>query len=53
MIMGRVISTRKDTRIADREGEKAQAAQLSSQLPLGAMLVLSVVCRKVVGGWSC
>lgn len=37
---------RKVTRIADREGEKDQAVQLSSQVPLSAILVVSVVCRK-------
>lgn len=37
---------RKVTRIADIEGEKDQAVQLSSQVPLSAMLVVSVGCRK-------
>ena len=37
---------RKVTRIADTEGENDQAVQLSSQVPLSAMLVVSVACRK-------
>lgn len=46
--MGRVMLIAKVTRIADTEGEKDQAVQLSSQVPLSAMLVVSVGCRK---GW--
>lgn len=37
---------KKVTRIADTEGEKDQAVQLSSQVPLSAMLVVIVACRK-------
>ena len=37
---------RKVTRIAGTEGEKDQAVQLSSQVPLSAILVVSIGCRK-------
>jgi hypothetical protein len=37
---------RKVTRIAGIEGEKDQAVQLSSQVPLSAMLAVCVACRK-------
>lgn len=50
MKMGRVTLMTKVTRMAEMEGEKDQAAQLSSHVPLAAMLVRSVVCRKSVGG---
>ena len=48
MITGRVINTRKDTSIAEREGENAQAAQLSSQVPAIAILYAIVACRAKV-----
>ena len=49
--MGRVMLIAKVTRIADIEGEKDQAVQLSSQVPLSAMLVVSVSCRKSWWRW--
>ena len=44
--MGKVMLMAKVTRMADIEGEKDQAVQLSSQVPLSAMLEASVDCRK-------
>lgn len=44
--IGKVMLIRKVTRIADIEGEKDQAVQLLSQVPLSAILVVRVGCRK-------
>lgn len=44
--MGRVMLMRKVTRMAEMEGEKDQAAQLLSQVPLEAIFLSSVDCRK-------
>ena len=44
--MGRVMLTRKVTRIAGIEPVKDQAVQLLSHEPSSAMLVVSVGCRK-------
>jgi hypothetical protein len=50
-MMGRVMLMKKVTRMAEMEGEKAQAAQLSSQEPLAGIFFRSscgVDCRKRV-----
>ena len=44
--MGKVMLIRKVTRIAGIEGEKDQAVQLLSQVPLSAILIVRVGCRK-------
>jgi hypothetical protein len=40
-MMGRVMLMKKVTRMAEMEGEKAQAAQLSSQEPLAGIVLRS------------
>lgn len=49
--MGRVMLMRKVTRMAEMEGEKDQAVQLLSQVPLEAIFLSSVDCRKDVECW--
>lgn len=49
--MGRVMLIRKVTRMAEMEGEKDQAVQLLSQVPLEAIFLSSVGCRKDVECW--
>lgn len=49
--MGRVMLMRKVTRMAEMEGEKDHAAQLLSQVPLEAIFLSRVDCRKDVECW--
>jgi hypothetical protein len=42
-MIGRVMLIRKVTRMAEMEGEKDQAAQLSSQEPLAGIFVRGIV----------